>query len=385
LTQFSRQAGQQAANLPQYSPYSGPNPYAGLTPDQLQALGVAQNQTGASVAGSAVPFAQQYAGFQAPQISTGQIGADTQALMNPYIQSVINATNAQIDRNTTGAVSNQDATLAGQGAFGGDRQGIADAVTRGLAEQQKATTTANLMSGGYGSAQQAALSALQGNQQAALGGAQVGLGGVNALSGLGQGLGGLNAQTLQALLQAGGTQQQTGTNQGMFNYQNWMNQFQIPENIASTFGGVLGSLPHSTSQTGTMTGTAYSNPLSSALGLGALFQGLGGASGLGSLGSSALTGFGNAVGAGANLLGLLPFSDRRLKEDVQPIGKLADETPIYRFRYHGDPIPRVGLMSDEVDPAAVVKHPSGYDMVDYGRATDRAARVEAFNALRGIF
>jgi hypothetical protein len=314
---------QAQGNLPQYSPYGGQNPYAGLTPDQLQALGVAQQSPGAGVAGAAVPFANALAGFQAPQISTGQLGANTQQLMNPFIQSVIDATNAQVDRNTAGAVSSQDAALAGQHAFGGDRQAIADAVTRGLAEQQKATTASQLMSQGYGSAQAAALAALQGNQNAALQGANIGLGGVGQLGGLAQILGGLNIQQLQGLLGAGGVQQQTATNQGMFPYQQFLNQFQIPENILQARAGALGSLPHPTTQTGQMTGTAYSNPLATALG----FSSLLGSGGMGSLGTgmgSALGGIGTGIG---NAIGGLGIGAGGLSGGLTSAGTFASMAP----------------------------------------------------------
>jgi hypothetical protein len=55
---------------------------------------------------------------------------------------------------------------------------------------------------------------------------------------------------------------------------------------------------------------------------------------------------------------------------------MTDGTPIYRYRFKGDPRWQVGLMADEVDPAAVHMHPSGFKMVDYARATERSARLE---------
>jgi hypothetical protein len=70
------------------------------------------------------------------------------------------------------------------------------------------------------------------------------------------------------------------------------------------------------------------------------------------------------------------FSDERLKEDVEPVGALNDGQTVYRYRYRGDPRTRIGLLAQEVErvrPGAVARHPSGYRMVDYGRATARAA------------
>jgi hypothetical protein len=75
-----------------------------------------------------------------------------------------------------------------------------------------------------------------------------------------------------------------------------------------------------------------------------------------------------AAGAGAFL------SDRRAKDDIAQIGELYDGTPIYRFRYKGDPRVSVGLMADDVEKYAphAVSELGGYKMVDYGLATARA-------------
>jgi Chaperone of endosialidase len=68
-------------------------------------------------------------------------------------------------------------------------------------------------------------------------------------------------------------------------------------------------------------------------------------------------------------------SDRRLKRDITQIGALNDGTPVYRFRYIDSPKVHIGLMADEVEqfaPQAVIEL-GGFKLVDYGRATDRAA------------
>ena len=62
------------------------------------------------------------------------------------------------------------------------------------------------------------------------------------------------------------------------------------------------------------------------------------------------------------------FSDRRLKRNVRKIGVLARHgVNLYAYDYiWGEP--GVGVMADEVAhiPDAVVRHPSGFDMVNYG-------------------
>jgi hypothetical protein len=70
------------------------------------------------------------------------------------------------------------------------------------------------------------------------------------------------------------------------------------------------------------------------------------------------------MGTGAQIGGM--FSDRRLKTNIKRIGTTPAGYPWYRFDYvWGEP--GEGVMSDEVPPAWVRKHPSGYDMVDYGK------------------
>lgn len=87
---------------------------------------------------------------------------------------------------------------------------------------------------------------------------------------------------------------------------------------------------------------------------------------------------GTSFGLGANLL-----SDERTKEgpdggEPEKIGELANGTPIYRYRYKGDPNERVqiGVMAQDVEednPDAVSEF-GGLKFVDVDRATDEAAR-----------
>lgn len=89
--------------------------------------------------------------------------------------------------------------------------------------------------------------------------------------------------------------------------------------------------------------------------------------------------FGSILGSGMSVLGLglqaaplLGFSDYRLKEDIsEPIGATHEGIPIRLWKYKGDPTLRVGFVAQEValtKPEAVVEHPSGYLMVDHGKA-----------------
>lgn len=67
-------------------------------------------------------------------------------------------------------------------------------------------------------------------------------------------------------------------------------------------------------------------------------------------------------------MGLLAFSDRRLKEDIEPVGQLANGLTVYRFRYKGQRIFRTGCMADEVEQLLphAVHEINGIKLVDYG-------------------
>ena len=90
------------------------------------------------------------------------------------------------------------------------------------------------------------------------------------------------------------------------------------------------------------------------------------------------------IGQGVGILGsLMAFSDARLKEDSVPVGKLNDGQTVWKYRYRGDPVPRLGLMAQEAlehVPEAVGRHSSGYLMLDYDKAVRKAERVGALAA-----
>lgn len=104
-----------------------------------------------------------------------------------------------------------------------------------------------------------------------------------------------------------------------------------------------------------------------------------GTSGGGTLGGNAVSGAGSALSSGASAL-MSMFSDERLKDDIEPVGELYDGTNIYRYRYKGDPMMRIGVMAQEVEqtnPDAVTEI-GGYKAVDYGRATQYASELSRF-------
>ena len=64
--------------------------------------------------------------------------------------------------------------------------------------------------------------------------------------------------------------------------------------------------------------------------------------------------------------GNLGFSDIRLKENVELIGKSPSNINIYKFNYKNNPTTYQGAMAHEV-PWASVKHSNGYMMIDYNQ------------------
>lgn len=86
--------------------------------------------------------------------------------------------------------------------------------------------------------------------------------------------------------------------------------------------------------------------------------------------TSGLMSLGGTLGGAA-----IMASDIRTKENIKPIGWLPNGLPVYEYEYkpefkdqwgHGK---QVGVMAQEVEqvmPEAVIEHPDGYKMVNYG-------------------
>lgn len=76
--------------------------------------------------------------------------------------------------------------------------------------------------------------------------------------------------------------------------------------------------------------------------------------------------------AGLGGAAITKFSDRRLKTNVRKLWTKANGLGVYAFNYIWSKVPEIGYMADEVQtlfPQAIVQHPSGYLMVDYGKTS----------------
>lgn len=74
------------------------------------------------------------------------------------------------------------------------------------------------------------------------------------------------------------------------------------------------------------------------------------------------------------------LSDERAKEGIEKIGDMEDGTPIYRWRYKGDPTWQVGPMAQDIEkkyPAAVRTGEDGLKYVNLKAATNAAAKLAA--------
>ena len=310
-------------------------------------LGNAQaNTTGANNA--ALGLAGASAGQVNPTALTGQ---DINQYLSPYLGDVLGSTSALLNQNNQQQQSGALGTAIQSGAFGGDRTGIAAANL----EQQQNLANANIYSGianqGYLNAQGVAqqqqgvgLAAGQANR-AALGSAGQEIAGIGQTAygegantaaqqgALASGAQSAGLQGAQAQIGAGTVQQQTAQAQDTALYNQFLQQQSYPfqtsqflANIAEGTGALSGSTT-TTQQPG---------------------------------------GF---------------FSDERLKEDMEPIGKTFDGQPIYRYKMKGDSREQIGLSAQKVEK----KHPDavglagGYRFVDYGKATEDAANRGHFS------
>tara|TARA_X000001036_G_scaffold437031_1_gene481443 strand:+ start:133 stop:966 length:834 start_codon:yes stop_codon:yes gene_type:complete len=221
----------------------GPQFVAGQDPLQAKATQIATQGIGGYQ-----PYLQAAAAATGPQAY--------QAFMSPYQQDVIDATLGEYDIQAQKGLGSIAQQAIASGAFGGAREGVAQAEYQSASDRNRAALQAQLLQQGFGQAQN--LAAQQYQQQLGLGSAQQGFLGqdVGALSTLGAGL---QAQKQSEL----GAQQQLA-----------QQQLQQPMTAAQQYGSGVTSLiagyPGSTQQ---MT-TPSPSPISTALGVGSTLAGI---------------------------------------------------------------------------------------------------------------
>ena len=181
----------------------------GFTPQQEQAFSTIQNAQG--IATPFVNAASQYAAQGATPVQSQQWNqAAAQQYYSPYQQDVVNATQGQFDLGNATQQSNLKGSIAGAGAFGGDRQSIAQAALAGQQGQTSAPVIAGLENQGYTNAQQEFNTQNQAQMQAQMASNQAAQNAAYTNAMLGPEALNTTLTGASANLQAGGLQQQIG-------------------------------------------------------------------------------------------------------------------------------------------------------------------------------
>jgi hypothetical protein len=335
------------------------NTAAGMADPYYQA---AEGLTGAATSAAqgygqtAQPYFQAATGLTAAGAGSAdpsQIdGSTIDKYMSPYLNDVVSTTAKLQNQQNQQALSGQLGNAINSGAFGGDRSGIAAANAYQQMSLANASTNANLLNTGYNnalataqqqqgvglSAQQANLARLTnagaqlgnlgtGAQNAQMQGVNQQLAGATQLATLGAGEQTAGLAGAQAQLAAGQVQQQTSQAGDTALYNQFLQQQSYPFQTAQFLANI--------------------------------------AEGTGSLSGSTTTSTQPAPF----------FSDERLKENIEPIGKTFDGMNIVKFNYKGDKQKQIGLIAQDVEkhhPEAVGLA-GGYKTVDYDGATKHAA------------
>lgn len=226
------QAGQ-VASTP-YQAYGGEG-VAGINAQQM--LGINNINQNAGFANPYIQQATQYANQAAQPLTASQI----QQYESPYTQDVINATQAQFNNQNAQQQSQVMGNAAAQGALGGNRAGVAQALTAGQQQMAQAPVIAGLQNQGYQTALSTAQQQQQNMGQAAYSLGNLGVAGQNAA------LTGANAQ-----FGAGSAQQQTQQMLDQYLYGQYQQQQAYPYQQLSWLAGIdtgVGSNMGGTSQT----------------------------------------------------------------------------------------------------------------------------------------
>ena len=136
------------------------------------AAGFAQNAVGFGT--DAASFGQNAAGFNTAAANLADPSQDYQAFMSPYQQQIIDTTLADYDRQSQISKQGISQNALTAGAFGGSRQGVAEAEYQSNSDRNRTAVLAGLYGQGYNQAQDLRQQAM--GNQLNLGAGQLGLG-----------------------------------------------------------------------------------------------------------------------------------------------------------------------------------------------------------------
>lgn len=329
-----------------FKPYTGQQ-VADFSGQQQQSFDMTGATAGNDTGTASRSLIDSYTGAGPQSVNAPTISSMMSPYMNQYVMRALAPQLYQSDMSWANARKATDATATGSGAFGDARTGIEQAQNNFLHNVSREGLIGNAYNQAFNTAIGAGAQDVSNNMSAQGQNANFmeqylarALGGSQALQGLqNQQLG-----VAGAVNQVG--QQQTAQSQADLTakYNQWLMAQQYPFQTAALMNSTLGA---GSQALGGTTTKVEEKPDNSGWALA-----------------------GNLLGTGLSL-----FSDRRLKEDIEEVGELRDGTPVYSYRYKGDPRFQIGLMAQDVEedtPEAVVTHPSGFKMVDYAKATERS-------------
>lgn len=295
---------------------------AGLSPDQLASYNFTRQNVGAyqPAYGASLGTTASVAGYQPGTFTGGNIGA----YLNPYLQNVeanaLSGLESQRLRSQQGIA--QSARTAG--AFGGSRQGIAEALSNVETARQAGDLSAKIRAAGYDTA----AGLMQTDMDRALKGQDLRLragGQMSDIAGAGQKALYADAAALESIGKTQQAQQQAFLNDA---YQRYQAERNYPIDMLNLRIGATSAVP----------------------GVGTTTQSTSGG------GNSMLSFLGGLGSAGTGLASLAPlfgFSDERMKTDISKVGKDKETgLDLYAYRYKGDPksYPKVvGPMAQDIE------------------------------------
>jgi hypothetical protein len=274
---------------------------------------------------------------QQPQQVSAPSSSQLAGYMNPYTQSVINATLPIMQQNLgLSQDQNQDAA-ASANAFGGSRQAIQQGVTQAQGAMGMAQMAAQLNQANFGQASTQAQQANLANQAVQQNQAGLNLQAAGGMGALGNAAQQSQLQNYGEQLSAGGMEQQQAQNEINANMASFQQAQQYPYMQLGVLQSALGMTPYGNATQGQSTTQTQSSP-----------------------------NYLQAATSGLQMLGGLGLfgSDRRLKTDITKVGRHPSGINIHAYRYKGDPksYPKVvGPMAEDVakhfGPAAVGEIP----------------------------
>jgi len=209
---------------------------SGLGSIQRDASGQVIGFTGGTGVASYQPYLTAGAGFNQAAANLADPSQDYQAFMSPYQQQIIDTTMADYDRQSQISKQGISQNALTSGAFGGSRQGVAEAEYQSNSDRNRSAVLAGLYGQGYNQAQQLRQESM--NNQLGLGALQ------NQMA---QFVPGLESQRV-AGLEALGAQDQV-LEQNKLNAITTANQtaYQLPmqriSDYANIYGTIAGAMP----------------------------------------------------------------------------------------------------------------------------------------------